>query len=178
MKKYLRPQFCFMAFASIIATVLLMAFTQAEVARTEKGELEKSLKAMPGDCAFCHQNKIQLPTNHPQTREMSLDQCNQCHHQQINTLAGKIPLSHFHLLAGVSCEDCHDKTASAQSPKTKVCLQCHGTFHEIADRTNDMDPNPHSSHLGSELDCHLCHRLHKKSENLCKRCHEYEWNIP
>ncbi|MBW1703076.1 MAG: cytochrome c3 family protein [Deltaproteobacteria bacterium] len=178
MRWFIWPKFRFLAFVSLLIFVLLTTFSKADIVQIVRVESSRSTKTTPGDCTFCHQDKSQLPGGHPQTKEMTLTQCNQCHNQQATTLASILPLSHLHQLEGLSCEDCHDSIESVQPIDTQKCLQCHGTFHDVAACTKDMNPNPHDSHLGIELDCRLCHHVHKKSENFCNRCHEHEWKVP
>lgn len=98
--------------------------------------------------------------------------------------------AHAHAEKDVACLDCHETTLKQQVEelvkyvkgdyKTPLrqrkfnkewCLRCHehGSYQEISERTKDMQPNPHSSHLG-ELECRACHRMHQPSQLYCTHC--------
>ena len=97
-------------------------------------------------------------------------------------------LAKKHIAAGVTCKQCH--TSGVPAKKTsegkefprlatkEACLQCHGTYKEVAARTiNFQKPfNPHYSHYG-ELNCYVCHRAHQTSEQFCTSCH-MEMKVP
>jgi len=41
-----------------------------------------------------------------------------------------------------------------------------------------IEANPHQSHNG-ELDCAVCHHMHKASEKYCIQCHsQYDFKVP
>lgn len=146
-----------------------------------KGESQpKRLQtAAIGDCTACHGNSDVLPRNHIGTKGMDSIKCEECHEAGLKVLREKIPLTHMHLLNGVTCADCHENPNSAKPLTTAQCLSCHGTFEEVADATKDLDPNPHNSpHYGTGMDCDLCHHQHSKSENFCAQCHEWELLVP
>jgi hypothetical protein len=94
-------------------------------------------------------------------------------------LAGKLPLSHTHLLSGVACAQCHADPNNAQPAGFKTCLQCHD-MDKVAAATKAVKPtNPHTSpHYGKEADCNLCHHQHEKSENYCLQCHKFAFHVP
>jgi len=90
-------------------------------------------------------------------------------------------LAQKHLKVGVTCNQCHSAgvppkaAAKADIPKiatTEACLKCHGSYKQIAERTEDYAPqfNPHVSHY-DELSCYQCHRVHQTSEMFCSSCH-------
>jgi hypothetical protein len=56
----------------------------------------------------------------------------------------------------------------------EYCLKCHGTYDELAQKTSNVKPNPHQSHLG-EIECGLCHKSHRSFVNHCAECHD--WNF-
>ena len=88
-------------------------------------------------------------------------------------------LEHIHRLSGIGCVDCHQNNSSPEPVSTEKCLSCHGSFHQVAARTADSDPNPHNSlHYGIEVDCDLCHHQHCNSENFCSQCHEWQLVVP
>jgi len=97
-----------------------------------------------------------------------------------------------HGKAGVGCLSCHPRTISNElseqvayrtdnyrkplrevKVRKEVCLHCHTDYDLMAERTADVVPNPHYSHLG-EVDCRVCHKMHKDSVNYCFDCHEPE----
>ena len=41
----------------------------------------------------------------------------------------------------------------------------------LAEATGDEELNPHDSHYG-EMECRLCHKMHKPSELYCTQCHQ------
>lgn len=101
-----------------------------------------------------------------------------------------------HSQVGVDCLSCHPRTIGNELseqvayrtdnyreplPEVKVrqevCLRCHGDYKLMGERTADVFPNPHASHLG-EVDCRLCHKMHKESLNYCDECHTPEEFLP
>jgi fumarate reductase flavoprotein subunit len=97
-------------------------------------------------------------------------------------------LAQKHLKAGITCEQCHTEgiptksTSKGNLPKiatAKRCLQCHGSYKQIAESTKNYDTplyNPHSSHYG-DINCYQCHRVHQTSVLFCTSCHQ-ELKIP
>jgi len=129
-----------------------------------------------GNCQGCHVKEQILPAEHPDTNEQSLSDCRGCHDTD---LRGKMSLSHVHNLAEVNCADCHGSKEIACPPDKSQCFDCHGTPQEIAKQTSELEINPHNSpHYGQDLDCDLCHHLHKKSENFCNECHTFSFIVP
>lgn len=65
----------------------------------------------------------------------------------------------------------------------KECLECHerGSYEQISEKTAHFESsagaNPHDSHYG-ELECRLCHKMHKESEDYCGQCHAWRWEVP
>lgn len=133
----------------------------------------------PGDCRQCHQSESILATNHVSTQSMRMDRCLECHEEEGMHLDGKISGSHLHLLRGVFCSACHGEKKIYVPVGTDRCLKCHINGQKIAELTNTLDPNPHDSiHYGQDLDCDLCHYMHKKSENYCNQCHTFANIVP
>ena len=100
-------------------------------------------------------------------------------------------LAHQHSEADVACLDCHEPTIKQQVEELvsfvtnnyetpleerefdqEWCLRCHehGSSEEVIEMTADLDPNPHKSHIG-DLECGLCHNVHRESEDYCAECH-------
>jgi len=165
------------------ALILSAAFCVSRGACIGSGAVSAKPKrvetAAPGDCGPCHGSVKMLPIDHVRTKDMTSTECANCHKKGATSLRTKIPLSHTHRLSGVACCDCHEMPNSAGPLKTEKCLSCHGSFEEVADATNNLDPNPHNSlHWGKELDCDLCHHQHAKSENFCAQCHMWGLVVP
>ncbi|NIN65562.1 MAG: hypothetical protein GTO63_12870 [Anaerolineae bacterium] len=41
---------------------------------------------------------------------------------------------------------------------------------------SEAGANPHDSHYG-EMECPLCHKMHRESEDYCAWCHAFGWEI-
>lgn len=53
------------------------------------------------------------------------------------------------------------------------CLQCHGSYDQLAEKTAKLEPNPHKSHLGA-VNCEDCHKVDKaQPELMCNSCHKF-----
>ena len=74
-----------------------------------------------------------------------------------------------HQQRSVSCDKCHGVANPSTPAKAKACAKCH-TYDAVAEKTKNMNPNPHDSHAG-QLRCTLCHREHAQSVVYCKTCH-------
>lgn len=74
--------------------------------------------------------------------------------------------------ASLPCSTCHDGKVPTKPGKDK-CLACHGSYEQVAKRTEKMNPNPHFSHRG-EPDCANCHSMHGKSRLECNDCHTFD----
>ena len=134
------------------------------------------MNAQPGDCAACHAGgKPVLPGDHAPTKTMKLDQCLACHPKEKTPVTDKMPSSHAHMLAGVSCKACHGEKPPYDKVEMKTCTACHATEKLAAAPARDhFLPNPHNSHYGTEVECSLCHHQHKKSEYMCTQCHDFK----
>lgn len=80
---------------------------------------------------------------------------------------------------GSSCADCHSTDAPSSAPETEKCLDCHGSYEDLAALTAnpEEDINPHASHYGP-LPCNNCHKSHEKSVLLCDQCHNFAIKVP
>ncbi|HQP31242.1 MAG TPA: cytochrome c3 family protein, partial [Deltaproteobacteria bacterium] len=106
---------------------------------------------------------------------MKLDQCLACHPKEKTPVTDKMPSSHAHMLAGVSCKACHGEKPPYDKVEMKTCTACHATEKLAAAPARDhFLPNPHNSHYGTEVECSLCHHQHKKSEYMCTQCHDFK----
>ncbi|ADD68345.1 hypothetical protein Dacet_1576 [Denitrovibrio acetiphilus DSM 12809] len=106
-------------------------------------------------------------------------------------------LVHKHFNAGIGCVDCHERTEETRKTEEQLykngeyddpmftreyesdfCFSCHGSYKELAERTEHLTEewgrNPHESHL-NEPDCYICHKVHQKSTFVCSECHIADW---
>ncbi len=91
----------------------------------------------------------------------------------------KYPISGIHNKLGLACADCHKEKNKAEYSNSvnKGCSSCHGKPEEIADKTGHLGHlnNIHNSpHWGNEINCNMCHKAHKPTQNLCLQCHEQD----
>lgn len=57
--------------------------------------------------------------------------------------------------------------------KKDTCMGCHGTYADLAKKTENLEPNPHFSHLGS-VNCQECHKGDQaKPQLMCNSCHKF-----
>ena len=133
--------------------------------------------------------------------------CSVCHIMDpyVDSLIGEEAtyMGSSHYEKDVVCIDCHEPTLEQQVNELVVfvkkeyktplkqrrfdndwCLRCHehSSYEEIAERTADLERNPHAGHWG-ELDCRICHKMHRPSELYCATCHDYAslpegWIVP
>jgi hypothetical protein len=143
-----------------------------------------------GECYPCHKIHRESP---------GINSCYQCHHDALflqcsqchKDWNGADLLAQAHAEVDVTCLDCHDPTlqqqleegiqvatqdfqaafAEQEFPK-ESCLSCHehGSYAEIAQRTEELELNPHDSHYG-QMECSICHKVHGTSEDYCAPCH-------
>ena len=89
----------------------------------------------------------------------------------------KMLLGDKHKEMGIQCESCHKENPPQNEVPRAVCQGCHGDYKTLAEKTQKVDPNPHRSHEGN-LDCSVCHRCHKPSEDHCGSCHNFGFRVP
>lgn len=131
------------------------------------------------DCKSCHGGAKLLPDKHANIAGMTWEQCRGCHDSPTKSLRKKLPLSHTHLLAGNTCQDCHGNAQAPAALASDQCLSCHGSREAVVKLTKHLPHNPHTSpHYGPDLDCDACHRQHARSENFCAECHHWEMSVP
>jgi hypothetical protein len=92
--------------------------------------------------------------------------------------SGEVLLLQKHLGKGLACNGCHKENPPATPVKIGQCLSCHGSYDQLADKTDGKGAvNPHGSHQG-ELSCDSCHNVHKPSVNYCSQCHQFDLRVP
>jgi len=104
-------------------------------------------------------------------------------------------LAHDHAENDLQCLDCHTKsltdkmkegvkfiTGDYEEPLTPLnfprekCLQCHKDFDQvIASTDHGGKENPHSPPHSNEMQCTMCHSMHKESQLYCTKCHDFDW---
>jgi hypothetical protein len=130
-----------------------------------------------GNCVICHSDSKVLPESHVGTKGMTCKSCRNCHRGSTGSLYGKVPLSHYHLWSGVACGKCHGSVSQPKRPAANLCFTCHGNYQSVAKLTKNLAVNPHESHFGF-IECGSCHKMHRKSELHCNKCHEFEMKVP
>jgi len=69
----------------------------------------------------------------------------------------------------------YEKPLKERDFSREQCLECHWEDWEQTVAATDFEmSNPHDSHLG-EIECHLCHKMHRESQVYCAQCHDFEW---
>jgi cytochrome c nitrite reductase small subunit len=124
--------------------------------------------------------------------------CATCHvvKPYVESWQGSDYLAHTHAQLGIPCQTCHPQTiktlvhevvsqvrgnydnplSEIKVPK-KDCFRCHGDYASLAEKTSALERNPHNSHWG-ELDCRVCHKMHKQSVDYCSQCHGPTTDLP
>ena len=163
--------FCFF---TLIVSIAVVSYGTASGA--DPSAPKRLIDAQPGDCAACHAGgRHVMPGDHPQTKTMKMEQCRACHPKEKGPITDKMPSSHAHMLAGVSCQACHGQKPPYDKVDMKTCTACHPTGKLAAAPARDhFLPNPHNSHYGTDVECSLCHHQHKKSEYMCTQCHDFK----
>jgi fumarate reductase flavoprotein subunit len=88
-----------------------------------------------------------------------------------------------HVAKGMNCQTCHienSKELKNDGAKHEICVQCHGFYDKVAEKTKPSNPeegNPHGQHDGN-LPCTECHKGHKPGVNYCGQCHGYNFKVP
>lgn len=130
--------------------------------------------------------------------------CSTCHIMDpyLESWQGSDLGAHDHGQEGVDCLDCHQATVQQQVHELVVyvrgdfteplqelrysmaeCFGCHehGSYEQIIELTSNWEAsvgaNPHNSHFG-EMECRLCHKMHRESVDYCAQCHAYGWEVP
>lgn len=161
---------------SLIIILSITLFLYNPILNADNTAPKRLATAQPGDCAACHAGgKPVLPDNHAKTKEMKLEQCLVCHPKDKDPITLKLPSSHAHTLAGVTCQKCHGQKPPFSKVDMKTCTACHGIDKLASAPAQAVDkPNPHNSHYGTDVDCALCHHQHAKSEFMCAQCHPFK----
>jgi formate-dependent nitrite reductase cytochrome c552 subunit len=130
--------------------------------------------------------------------------CGLCHNVQpyLESWEASDYGAHAHAEYDVACLDCHVPTLEEvvnglvvylqgeyEVPLKEMnypkddCFRCHehGSYEQIIEMTADLKSavgaNPHDSPL-LQIECQLCHKMHRDSEDYCAQCHAYVWDVP
>jgi cytochrome c len=78
-----------------------------------------------------------------------------------------------HKERGLTCAACHKEEQPKAAASGDACLACHKSIEAVAERTKDLEKNPHKNHItdGSDVACTACHQGHKANISLCHQCH-------
>lgn len=82
----------------------------------------------------------------------------------------------WHVKAGVTCHDCHQKEKPDKAAvPDDGCMVCHGDYPAMAAYTKNLPVNPHAlpkkaGHPGP-FQCTECHHQHKAAVVKCLECH-------
>ena len=126
----------------------------------------RDMAQRPEYCATCHLMQPYVDSWKDSTYLASTHgklgiPCQVCHAQTMGDLAGEVVSTVRHS---------YDEPLKEIKLPKEDCLRCHGSYQVLAERTKGLRLNPHASHLG-ELDCQVCHKMHKESIDYCSQCH-------
>ncbi|ADD68929.1 hypothetical protein Dacet_2167 [Denitrovibrio acetiphilus DSM 12809] len=124
--------------------------------------------------------------------------CGMCHvmDKYVETYNHEGELANTHKEADLVCKDCHKATVTEAMREAFVFVtgdyefpfkerekfgsakSCLGECHDLEDIVEQSAYlkayNPHDSHLG-EMECNMCHKMHKPSVSFCADCHGEGW---
>ncbi len=166
---------------AVLSFALICLVFAAAAAAQNAGRAKLSPTAKATDCKACHAASNPLPKSHPNIAGKPLSACAACHPAgTAQSLSGRMPLFHAHLLGGLTCKSCHADPKKPKLVEADACMGCHDP-EKVSAKTATMQPtNPHNSkHYGIKADCNLCHHQHEKSENYCAQCHNnFDFKVP
>jgi len=151
-------------------TVLIAAVLVVVIGAASAAVLLKASEN-PSFCATCHvirpYYESWLGGDLQVARHAEADvKCLDCHHQSI-------PEKIHEGIAFVTGN--YEKPLKERDFSREQCLECHWEDWEQTVAATDFEmSNPHDSHLG-EIECHLCHKMHRESQVYCAQCHDFEW---
>ena len=158
-------------------------------------------------CIDCHKERnLDVECNVCHTGDVGFSpdaDCATCHAAFYSeSMQDATLLAYAHAQKELVCLDCHDAAAlqplhdtggtdTSQLKERKYpnefCFGCHvpnehTSYQEVIERTEDytvdnLKINPHDSHLG-EVNCRICHKMHRESEDYCALCHSWGWQVP
>ena len=72
--------------------------------------------------------------------------------------------------AGISTR--HQAFGLTGEPTQAQCLQCHGDYAALAEKTKTLTPNPHANHMG-HVQCNACHAWKTAPKLMFNDCHNF-----
>jgi hypothetical protein len=110
-------------------------------------------------------------------------------------------LAAVHAKAALSCQSCHPRGLGRSAEEIMIevkgdyrlrrlrvsndaCFRCHAhqSQSELVERTKHANPdpkvNPHVPHHYDEMNCRICHKMHRPSEDFCSECHDPSTSNP
>lgn len=87
-------------------------------------------------------------------------------------------LDHKHALKEIGCVVCHAAPIPKEGLSKEQCLECHGSYEEVAKKAPIHVMAIHSHFSDQEVECNSCHKAHKKSVLICNECHHFDIKVP
>jgi hypothetical protein len=117
--------------------------------------------------------------------------CAYCHADPHYTSWGDSDyLAAVHARAALPCQTCHPRglgrsleeivtqlTGDSRVRRLRVsndaCFRCHShpDYADLIARTKHIKLSPHVPYHYDKMDCRICHKMHKPSEDYCSECH-------
>ncbi|MCT8987635.1 cytochrome c3 family protein [Shewanella phaeophyticola] len=85
-------------------------------------------------------------------------------------------LSDIHIKNGLDCNSCHEGKPKKEAG-IQACLDCHGGYDGMYEKTKALHINPHDAHEG-DIECNECHKSHSTSIDYCASCHSFDFKVP
>ena len=87
-------------------------------------------------------------------------------------------LDQKHGKKGVTCEKCHDGAMPEGGVKQEKCYTCHGSYEKLAEKSTFHNGTLYPHFSPEPVECAQCHKMHKKSELACTKCHPVSAKMP
>jgi hypothetical protein len=100
-------------------------------------------------------------------------------------------LATTHARAALPCQTCHPRGLGRSLEEivsqikgdyrlrrlrvsNEACLRCHAhsNYPDLITRTKHIKLSPHVPYHWKDMDCRICHKMHKPSEDYCSECHD------
>ena len=121
----------------------------------------------PGYCAYCHQephyNSWEDSDYLAATHAKASLPCQTCHPRGLGRAVEEI----FSQIKG-------DYKLRRLRVSNQACFRCHAhqSYPELVERTKHIKLSPHVPYHWPEMDCRICHKMHRPSEDYCSECHD------
>lgn len=91
------------------------------------------------------------------------------------TTSSQYAIDGIHKKLNLGCKECHSesKEEDYSNAMKETCFKCHESYEKLKERTGHLGHtnNVHASPHFTNIDCDICHKSHKPSQNLCLQCH-------